>query len=185
MLRSPFSSPSPSLSAPLVAALAGRQTPAWSSLASLARRVHLLSLTCWVQFRRLTRWGRRSTLTAPSAFRVEVRPPSLRHVPSSAWQRALFWLMAPAPQDAAPPLNRLPLVRTEFLGTLADVDSEGAAALRWRIHNAHSLRELWHLRADVFSVVGVAHSEALAEERVTLLNRHFPTRAPRSQFAPI
>jgi hypothetical protein len=97
----------------------------------------------------------------------------------------MFWLMAPAPQDAAPPLNRLPIVRTEFLATLADVDSESAAALRWRIHNAHSLRDLWHLRADVFSVVGLAHSETLAEERVTQLNRHFPTRAPRSQFAPL
>jgi hypothetical protein len=87
--------------------------------------------------------------------------------------------------DAAPPLNRLPLVRTEFLATLQDVASEGAAALRGRIHQAHSLRELWHLRSDVYSVLGRAHSQALAEERVSQLNRHFPTRAPRSQLAAL
>jgi hypothetical protein len=33
--------------------------------------------------------------------------------------------------------------------------------------------------------VGVAHSQFEAQARVDLLNRHFPTRAPRSQFAPL
>jgi hypothetical protein len=97
----------------------------------------------------------------------------------------MFWLMAPAPQQAAPPLNRLPVVRTEFLATLQDVAGAAAAALRGRIHQAHSLRELWHLRSDVYSVLGLAHSQALAEQRVSQLNRHFPTRAPRSQFAAL
>ena len=55
----------------------------------------------------------RSTLSTPSAFRVEVRPPSLRHAPASWGQRLLFWLLAPAPQDAAPPINRLPGVKRD------------------------------------------------------------------------
>jgi hypothetical protein len=130
---------------------------------------------------RLPRLQRRSTLAAPSAFRVEVQPPSLCHAPASGWQRLMFWLLAPAPQDASPPLNRLPGVRSEFLGTLADIHSESADALRWRIQNARSLRDLWHLRSEVYSVVGVALSESQAEQRVTLLNRHFPTKAARSQ----
>jgi len=33
----------------------------------------------------------------------------------------------------------------------------------------------------VYSVVGVAISESQAEQRVTMLNRHFPTKAARSQ----
>jgi len=33
--------------------------------------------------------------------------------------------------------------------------------------------------------VGVARSQAEAEQRLLLLNRHFPTRAPRSQFAAL
>lgn len=128
-------------------------------------------------------WGRRSTLSAPSSLRVEVCPPSLRHAPSSAWQRLLFWLMAPAPRDAAPPLNRLPAVRRDFAAVLADIDSEDAQRLRLRILQAASLRDLWHVRAELFRAVGLAHSQSEAERRLMLLNRHFPTRAPRSQFA--
>jgi hypothetical protein len=136
--------------------------------------------------RRTTLWGRPTTTLSPhSGLRVEVPPPSLRCAPASAWERLLFWLMAPAPQEAAPPMNRLPAVRIEFLNTLADIDGEDADTLRQRIAQCHSLRELWHARAEVFRLVGVTHSQAEADHRLALLNRHFPTRAPRSQFAPL
>ena len=133
----------------------------------------------------LSRWNRRSTLLDPSSLRVEVRPPSLRCAPGGGWQKLMFWLLSPAPQDAAPPLNRLPGVRTDFLATLSDLDSDDAEQLRRRIHDARSLRELWHLRAEVYRIIGVAHRQGEAEDRVSLLNRHFPTRAPRSQLAPL
>lgn len=132
------------------------------------------------------RWGRPSTLLPnTSTLRAECRPPSLCHAPDSAWQRLMFWLLAPAPHDASPPLNRLPGVRTEFLAALADVDTEDAEQLRLRIRNACSLRDLWHTRAELFRQLGVRHSEFEAEQRLLLLNRHFPTRAPRSQFAAL
>jgi hypothetical protein len=134
-----------------------------------------------------SRFGRRtSTLPSMSSSRLAVSPPSLRFGPESAWQRALLWLMAPSPQSAAQPLmNRIPAVRTDFMATLADVCTDDADALRLRIGQARSLRELWHLRADVFRVVGVAYSQTEAEHRVALLSRHFPARAPRSQFATL
>lgn len=132
-------------------------------------------------------WSRRppTTLMASSSLRTEVQPPSLRCAPvlrSAGWQRLLFWLMAPSPQDRAAAPDRLPPVRTEFMATLADIDSASADRLRLRIADTRSLRDLWHLRADLYRVVGIAHSQCQAEERVALLNRHFPTRAPRSQF---
>ena len=131
-----------------------------------------------------SRWSRRSTLCDPSSLRVEVCPPSLRCAPDgNAWQRLMFWLMAPAPQHTAPPMNRLPRVRTEFMATLADIDGADAETLRQRIRDSRSLRELWHTRAELYRIIGVAHSQGQAEDRVNLLNRHFPTRAPRSQFA--
>ena len=131
----------------------------------------------------LTRWGRRSTLLPGSSLRMECAPPSLRHAPEgSAWQRLMFWLLAPAPQDAAPPLNRLPGVRQEFMASMADITNDDADRVRWRVEQARSLRELWHLRADLYRVVAVALSQSEAEQRVTLLNQHFPARAPRSQF---
>lgn len=125
-------------------------------------------------------WRPRSTLNTPSAFRVEVRPPSLRHAPATLGQRLLFWLMAPAPQEAAPPINRLPGVKQDFLACLADVTLPMAEGLRASIGGARSLRELWHLRADVYNTVGRAHSEFEAERRIDRLNRHFPTRTPRA-----
>lgn len=131
------------------------------------------------------RWSRRSTLLGSSGLRVECVPPSLHQAPESAWQRLMFWLMAPAPQDTSQPLNRLPGVRTEFMAALADITTEEADRLRLRIHETRSLRELWHVRSELFSVVGVARSQGEAEQRLLLLNRHFPTRAPRSQFAAL
>jgi hypothetical protein len=132
-----------------------------------------------------TRRRFRSTLTDPSSLRVEVRPPSLRHAPASLWQRVIFWLLAPAPHEAAPPLNRLPGVANEFVACLADLPPEQSEALIYRIGLARSLRELWHLRPDVYRLVAVHHSQFEAEARLNRLNRHFPTRAPRSAVAPI
>ena len=134
----------------------------------------------------LSHWNRRSTLCDPSSLRVEACPPSLRCAPDgNAWQRLLFWLLAPAPQDRSLPPNRLPGVRSEFLATLSDINGSEADTLRRRISDCRSLRELWHARAEVYRGVGVAHSQFQAEQRVALLNRHFPTRAPRSQWAAL
>ncbi len=39
--------------------------------------------------------------------------------------------------------------------------------------------------SDVDRLVAVEHSQAEAEARVASLNRHFPTRSPRSGFMPL
>jgi hypothetical protein len=134
-------------------------------------------------FASITAFGRRpSTLADPSGLRMEVPPPSLCYSSGSAWQRLMFWLLAPAPHEASAGPSALPPVRTDFLATIADIDSADADRLRHRIAGTRTLRELWHLRADLFRLVGVAHDQAEAERRLHLLARHFPTRAPRSQF---
>jgi hypothetical protein len=116
-------------------------------------------------------------------MRLDAAPPSLRHAPNSWWQRLVFWLLAPAPHEAAPPLNRLPEVRNDFLAAVADVEHKEVFGLRHRIATTRSLRELWHQRAELFRVVGLALGQVEAERRVLALNRHFPVRtARRSQF---
>jgi hypothetical protein len=79
----------------------------------------------------------------------------------------------------------LPAVRADFLATLADLEGTAADRLRHRISGARSLRELWHLRSEIYGLVGVMHSQSEADRRVALLARHFPTRSPRSQLAPL
>lgn len=137
-----------------------------------------------------TLWGRPSTTLSANAhqgLRSKVPPPSLRCAPEpgSVWNRLIFWLIAPAPQEAAPPVNRLPAVRLEFLTALADIGGDEADAMRLRIGNCRSLRELWHARSEMFRLIGVAHDQTEADARLARLNRHFPTRAPRSQFASL
>jgi hypothetical protein len=125
--------------------------------------------------------SRRSVRSGLSALArsstLEATPPSLRHAPNSAWQRFTFWLLAPAPHEAAPPLSRLPIVQEDFLSAIEDLPGHEAHALRYRIMQARSLRDLWHLRAEIFGQVGLEASQWEAERRLVRLNRHFPTRA--------
>ena len=136
-------------------------------------------------FSLLFRPSQRSTMGLSRLTRFEVPPPSLRHAPHTAWQRLLFWLLAPAPQDVSPPLNRLPAVRDEFRRALMDIRDSARDSLVLRVAQARSLRELWHMRLDVYNLIAVHHSEFEAGQRLALLNRHFPTRAPRSGFGQL
>jgi hypothetical protein len=125
------------------------------------------------------------SLASRVGWRAEVCPPSLRQAPRSAWGRLWFWLLAPGALQASPSLDKLPPVRQDFLDGLADMHDAAARALRVRITQSRTLRELWHLRSELYRVVALGHSQCEAERRLSALNCHFPTRAPRSGFAPL
>jgi hypothetical protein len=127
----------------------------------------------------------RDSLASRIGWRAEVCPPSLRQAPRSVWNRLWFWLLAPGPLQASPGLNRLPPVRRDFIDSMDDIRSEAACTLCKRVDSARTLRELWHLRAELYNLVALSHSQHEAERRLALLNRHFPTRAPRSGFVPL
>ena len=138
-----------------------------------------------ISFSLLLRPRYRDTLASRIGWRAEVCPPSLRPAPRSAWNRLWFWLRAPGPLQSSPSPNRLPPVRQDFVDTLADLPADTTAALRLRIDQTRTLRELWHLRTELYTVVALNHSQHEAERRLAQLNRHFPTRAPRSGFVPL
>lgn len=79
----------------------------------------------------------------------------------------------------------MPQIKQEFADSVCDLATPQGADLLDRIHFARSMHELWHLRADIFSQVAVHHSQEEAEERLSWLNRHFPTRSPRSGFGAL
>jgi hypothetical protein len=131
--------------------------------------------------------GAQSTLTQS---RVEVCPPEL--FPSSLswrgrmqrWTSRVLHQAAPWLPEQARPVNRLALVKSEFRDSLSDLDSLPVQQLLERIERARSLREMWHLRSSLYGEVSMALSQGEAERRLARLNRHFPTRAPRSVLAP-
>lgn len=126
-----------------------------------------------------------STLPKPLSrheLRVEICPPE-RRVAAPWWQRLRRW----ARSEWAPtrPDDGLDGIRQEFAEAVADLRGPRADELVDRVDAARSLRELWHLRAEVFRLVALAHSQHEAGQRLARLNRHFPTRSPRSGFGQL
>jgi hypothetical protein len=127
------------------------------------------------------------------ARRTEVCPPALLRragLAAPGWRGGLkAWLgtgwNAAAPTRVRPAPAGLREVRDEFVQELADIRTQQAGLLLERIRIARSLRELWHLRPEVFGMVALCHSQAEAQTRLERLNRHFPTRSPRSGFGAL
>lgn len=117
--------------------------------------------------------------------RLEVCPPTLFGDTEPFLRR--WWRLVRTGDDHAvePAFTRLLAVRQEFAGTLDDIDSQHAQFVQHRVLHCRSMLELWHLRSELFYLIARAHDEAEAERRIAPLNRHFPTRAPRSGFAPL
>lgn len=70
--------------------------------------------------------------------------------------------------------------RRAFIAALADVQTPGANDLARRAQAAVSLRELWHLRNELFTLVSITHCESIGHQRLGELNRFFPVRSPSS-----
>jgi hypothetical protein len=120
--------------------------------------------------------------------RLEVCPPQ-RNVSMQDWlSRVKGWLATgwPGTQSRAEsrcdPALALAAARQDFLQAVADIDLPPAATLLDQIEFARSMRELWHLRAEVFALVSMQRNQHEADQRLAALNRHFRTRAPRSGF---
>ncbi|MFT3665938.1 hypothetical protein [Piscinibacter sp.] len=121
--------------------------------------------------------------------RLEICPPQRQRTARHWLLRVKRWLVAGWPgaeraTAALPERSRaLAAARQDFFDATADLRLPAAAALLDRIEYAKSMRELWHLRAEVFALVSLELNQFEADKRLARLNRHFPTRAPRSGFS--
>jgi hypothetical protein len=142
------------------------------------KSVHMLTFLISRPFRR--------SQPAPST-RLEVCPPALLGTANPLARRVLKWLQAGAPLASRrpDPAQHLRNVRDEFADTLSDIRTQHAGFLQHRVQRARSMRELWHLRSEIYGVISLHHSQHEAESRLAGLNRHFPTRSPRSGFMPL
>lgn len=126
------------------------------------------------------------TSPAPSRpARLEICPPSLLREQRPWWRQARDWLSRGWIDAADDRRSALARAKHDFTAALADLGGAKAEELLDRVHFARTLRDLWHLRAEIFSQVSLQHSQHDADARLARLNRHFPTRAPRSGFGTL
>lgn len=117
----------------------------------------------------------RAEVAPPSRFAVQ--PPAMWRWFGQVW-RWVWDLEEPAPKPA--PIGEIRKIRAAFHAALMDMQSAKAYQVRYQIEASRSLRELWHLRADVFEIVAENRGEGEAKSRVAALNHHFPEGPARS-----
>ena len=76
-------------------------------------------------------------------------------------------------------------VQRDFACELADIPTPQAGLVLAAVWRARSLQDLWHLRVPLFDSVARHFDQQQAEVRLARLNRHFPTRSPRSGLVPL
>lgn len=114
--------------------------------------------------------------------RTQVVPPSLFSRSRPLWKSWLasfwcwLWDMDELPRTPAPATG-LRRVKSEFNSAMWDLQSLRANQVRSLVEQARSLRELWHLRADVFRVISVHRGQIEAQLRLDALDSHFPVRS--------
>lgn len=126
--------------------------------------------------------------TPPAPARVEVCPPGgwQRVLPAwCLWLKARWGVLRGHPVLGTRSQALLDEARLDFADTLADLYTPQAENLHERIRKARSLRELWHLRSELFSLVSLHRGQADAQARLKTLNRHFPIRAAGSGFGAL
>jgi len=119
----------------------------------------------------------------PSTLRMNVCPPEVCPAGESLWSKALRWLVGG--DDEAVPALRTPLerARSEFVAAMADLVEPDPTDLLKRAQHARSLRELWHLRSELYTLIARRISQPEADARLARVNQHFPSRAQRSGTA--
>ncbi len=120
---------------------------------------------------------------APTTLRMNVCPPDVCPQPESLWSAALRWLVGG--DVAAVPALRTPLekARTEFVAAMSGLLESDHHFLLKRAQHARSLRELWHLRSELYTLIARRTSQFEADARLARVNQHFPTRAQRTSTA--
>lgn len=134
-------------------------------------------------------------LRLATAMRIEVRPPMARRNVQTWRRRLREWLTTGFGERYASTAFRdstlsprsdaaLRAARDSFRGALHDIgQSIQTAASLDHIRAARSLHELWHLRAEVFSLVSRHRDQGEAARRLTRLDRHFDNRVSHARFA--
>jgi hypothetical protein len=116
----------------------------------------------------------------PTTQRMNVCPPDVCPQGESLWSATLRWLVGG--NEAAVPALRTPLekARIEFVASMDGLPEVDQSDLLRRAQHARSLRELWHLRSELYTLIARRVSQLEADVRLARVNQHFPSRAQRA-----
>ena len=116
----------------------------------------------------------------PTTLRMNVCPPDVCPTRASLWSRAVSWLVGG--DTGTPAVLRTPLerARSEFVAAMDGLLESDHNDLLHRAHHARSLRELWHLRSELYTMIARRISQQEADARLARINQYFPTRAQRT-----
>ncbi len=111
---------------------------------------------------------------------MNVCPPDVFPRKDTLWSATLRWLVG-GNVEVVPAL-RTPLerARSEFVAAMAGLIEHDPQDLLKRAQHARSLRELWHLRSELYTLIARRISQPEADARLARVNQHFPTRAQRT-----
>ena len=121
-------------------------------------------------------------LAAPTTIRIDVCPPDVCPGREGSWATTLRRLLGSNAGRAASHETPLDRARTEFVDALDGLAAVEADDLMCRAQHARSLRELWHLRCELYMVIARRMSQKEADERLSRVNQHFPVRAQRASL---
>lgn len=113
--------------------------------------------------------------------RAQVCPPARFPRTAPIWRhwlnRTWAWLWD-LDEDVSitPNVSGLDRVKGDFNAALWDLQSFRAHQVRSSVDRARSLRELWHLRSELYDAVAAHRGQMVADDRVSALNAHFPVR---------
>lgn len=116
---------------------------------------------------------------APSTSgRVAVVPPSASAAPGWGGAEPVWttWWPSRVGHPDGGETELLAQARGDFCAALDDLPGAAVRDLRLRATYVASLGELWHLRTELYSLIACERSQAEADRRLTLVNRHFPAR---------
>jgi hypothetical protein len=89
------------------------------------------------------------------------------------WSTLRGWLRDD-PFAEASPMQAITNARADFHRALTGLIDRDVESLSPRIEAARSLRELWHLRTELYGLIARHLGQVEAERRLAGVNRHFP-----------
>jgi len=118
---------------------------------------------------------------APTTIRIDVCPPDVCPPRAGLWHMTRLRLS----RTATGPRTPLDRARAEFVRATEGLATEDCGDLVRRAQHARSMRELWHLRSELYTLIARRASQQEADTRLARVNQHFPTRAQRSVISAV